>query len=176
MSASESFGTVVSKLLITVFLVLAAVAAAWTGIKTYDLVTVRKAVEEDEKRLKEIEKIAPVVQELAEQGYDADRLREERRTGNWTTFFASTAQAAGLARNQYKLPARKTARGKGFLEHSFEIRINPKTGVTRQTVARFLWSVESRRTYLKTRAVELTRVGDGDDWGGTVTITYREKP
>jgi len=176
MNVSEGWGTVASKMVIATFLVLGAVAAAWTGINAWRFNQEKKAVKKDAENLKEIEKIAPTVQELESLGYTEERLREERRTGNWTSFFASTAGSAGFTRTQYKLPIKKTTRGRGFLEHAFEVRLNPKTGVTRLMVSRLLWLVESRRTYLKTRELDLKRVGESEDWAGTLTIAYREKP
>jgi hypothetical protein len=154
---------------------LASVAAAYAGVKAWKLSREKRAIEEDRALLERIDEVAPKVRALAKAGYTEERRREERRTGNWTTFFASTAQTAGLADHQYRLPAMKTARGRDFLEHYFEIRINPRTGVTRQKIAKFLWPVESRRPYLKVRGLHINRHASDDDWSGTVTIAYREK-
>ncbi|MHC5036524.1 MAG: hypothetical protein ACYTHM_04355 [Planctomycetota bacterium] len=175
MTASEGWGTTLSKFVIFVFLVMAAVAATNTGIQGWKLVRERKALQEDERRFKTIRQLGPTVQSLWEAGYTAEKRREERQTGNWTSFFASTLKAAGLEGKQYKLPAGREVPGRGYTEHSFEIGIRPNSGVTRQMVARFLWSVESQRTYLRTRAFNLKRGGDEEDWGGSITIAYREK-
>jgi hypothetical protein len=176
MSEAGGFSSMASKLAFTMLAMLAAVAAAWTGISGVRYAKERKAVLEDEKVVREIAEFVPKVKGLAEAGYTEERLREERQTGQWTTFFASAAGASDFAGNQYRLPAMKTLKGSGYNEHSFEIAINPKTGVTRKMIVQFLWTIESRRTYLKTRSIGLKRNGDADDWGGTVTVAYREKP
>ncbi|GEM_PF-2977711 len=175
MGDSEGLSAFLHKMVISVFLVLAAMAAVWTGINAWDLSKEREALQEDQRRLEMIGEISPKVEALAKAGYTEEKRREERRTGNWTSFFASTAQAAGMAGTQYRLPARKTSKGKGFREHYFEIRLNPNTGISRQGLARFLWLVESRRTYLKVRSVHLKRPREIEDWGGVATVAYREK-
>ena len=175
MEGSENWGTVLSKLLIAFFLVLAAVSAAWAGINGWELLEEKEAVRADEKRVKEIRNIAPTVRELAKQGITQEKLTEEMRTGNWTAFFDDRAKAAGMNRSQYKLPRRETSRRTNYNEHFFRIGINHKSGVSRRTVARLLWSIESRRKYLKTRDLLLKRLTDDDEWGGEVIIAYREK-
>ncbi|MHC4599332.1 MAG: hypothetical protein ACYS47_10040 [Planctomycetota bacterium] len=175
MEGSENWGTVLSKLLIALFLVLAAVSAAWAGINGWKYMEEIEAVRADEARVKEIRKIAPTVRELAKQGITHDKLAEEMRTGNWTAFFDDTANAAGMNRSQYKLPRRETLRRPNYNEHFFRIGINHKSGVSRRSIARLLWTVESRRKYLKTRDLLLKRLTDEDEWGGDVIIAYREK-
>ncbi|MHC4779006.1 MAG: hypothetical protein ACYTFG_10565 [Planctomycetota bacterium] len=175
MEGSENFSTVLTKLLIALFLVLATVAAAWTGINAWKFTQEKEAVKKDVKRLKEIREIAPTVQELARQGYTQEKLQEEMRKGNWTSFFADRASAAGMNRTQYKLPRRETSTRPGYHEHFFRVGINHKSGVSRRAAARFLHSVERSRTYLKTRNVTLKRLSDSEDWGGEVIIAYREK-
>ena len=175
MSDSGGARSLAARLAVTAFSVAAAVAAAWAGMNGLNYARERKAVKEDEKILREITELVPTVKGLAESGFSEERMRKERETGQWTTFFASAASSAGLASNQYGLPAMKTFPDRGFDEHRFEIRINPKTGVTRKALVQLLWTIESRRTYLKTRSFDLRRSGDEDDWGGNVTVAYREK-
>jgi hypothetical protein len=164
------------RLAVTALAVMAAAAAAWAGHTAWRFAQERRAVREDEKVLREIVELVPRVKGLAEAGYTEERLREERQTGQWNTFFSNAAASSGFSGNQYRLPTLNTTPFTAYNEHKFEIRINPKTGVSRKMIVQLLWTIESRRTYLKTLAVDLDRASpDADDWGGAVTLAYREK-
>jgi hypothetical protein len=176
MNEAGGFRALAAKLAFTALSVMALVAAAWAGLNAWRFQQERQAVREDEKVLREIGELVPKVKGLAEAGYTEDRLREERQTGQWVTFFANAAASSGFSTNQYRLPTQNTNQFPGFLEHKFEIRLNPKTGVSRKMIVQLLWTIESRRTYLKALALDLERASaDSDDWGGSVTLAYREK-
>lgn len=175
MKETQSASSVVAKFAVTIFSVLAAVTAVWTGYNMWRHAKARQAAEIDERLVKSMFEIVPKVKVLAEMGYDEEQRKLERQTGQWSTFFHTNAQIAGLTSNQYRLPAKQTVAGRGYEEHRFEIRLNAKSGVTRTKLVNFLWSLENRRTYLKVRAINLKRQGEEEDWGGATTIAYREK-
>jgi len=97
------------------------------------------------------------------------------------TWFSNVWNRVGINANNlitgtWRTPPRLDSRGK-FYEEQWDVQVNPKAGLPRETIAKFCHEIEKSSTRLRILELSLDRADkDGlekDDWKGKIFVGYR---